>query len=113
MARAETRTIARAGGRLAYSMYGLRVHSDLALGLPEADGASRAEVPDCVFEWLGTAASAPEPDGPIVAGLPCNGPCHNGRLVTRVNRGPRGTWFWTEAVGTCFVPADARRVSVY
>jgi len=34
-------------------------------------------------------------------------------VVIRVIRGPQGTWFWHQAVGTFVITPDARRVDVY
>ena len=94
-----------------YSMYGLCVRSDVALPLAP-DNRART-VPACIFALATPADLAPVPDGPLVAWLPCYGPCHNGSMVTTVHRGPGGTWFWYDAVGTCHVAPDARRVTVY
>jgi hypothetical protein len=55
----------------------------------------------------------PIPDGRLVAGLRCDGACHRGRLAAQVHRGPGGTWFWHDGVGTSHVHPDARRVDVY
>ncbi len=93
-------------------MYGLRVRSDVRLPLAPVspmDGGS----PAWAFRRLSPGRPAPAPDGPPIAETRCDGPCHGGRVVARVHRGPGGAWFWLDAVGTCHVLPDIRRVDVY
>lgn len=103
-----------AGAAYEYWMYGLRILSDMRLPLLSlpATGAT-ADDADCVFVRASPDREIPEADGPVIAGLACHQSCHGGRLVTTVSRGTQGTWFWNEAVGTCHVLPDARRVDVF
>jgi hypothetical protein len=95
-----------------YLAYGLRIRSDVPLPIPAeaADGDPAANV---LFARAAPGQPAPQPDGPPVAGLPCDGPCHNGAMVMLAHRGPGGTWFWHEGLATCHIAPDARRIDVY
>jgi len=101
-----------ARGLRSYSAYGLRIRSDVSLPIP-SDMPDVAAVADVLFVRALPGQPAPEPDSPPVAGLPCDGPCHNGAMVMLVHRGPGGTWFWHEGLGTCHIAPDARRIDVY
>lgn len=95
-----------------YTMYGRHFKSDFPLPVrPSAPPASG--IADCVFGRAPLNQVLPQPDVEPVAGLSCPEPCHNGRMVTLVHRSARGSWFWQESVGTCFVHPDSRRVDVY
>jgi hypothetical protein len=95
-----------------YALYGLRFRSTKPLTLKPVAPSPQDEA-DCIVTWANPGDAAPEPDGPVVAGLPCDGPCHNGAMVFLVSRGPGGTWFWYDALGTIHVHADGRRADVY
>lgn len=111
----DTRSPGISSGRTtsrAYRLFGLRVRSDVPLPLPEIS-EDADEPPDCSFVLAAPVESPPLPDGPMVAGLPCHGPCHNGSLVTTVHRGAGGTWFWYDAIGTCHIAPSERHVRIY
>ena len=95
-----------------YSLYGLSVVSDVPLP-PLHPLEGEAAPADCVFRSMPITADQPLLDGRLVAGLPCAGACHEGRLAARVHRGPSGTWFWHDGVGTCHVHPGARQVDIY
>jgi hypothetical protein len=91
-----------------YTIYGLRVRSDFRLPVgPLPDGPERA--PDLVFRRAPAGRRAPDPDGPLVAAIPC--PLHGVDL--RVHRGPGGAWIWNHTLGMCHVLPGARQVDVY
>ncbi|HEX5501670.1 MAG TPA: hypothetical protein VFW96_03555, partial [Thermomicrobiales bacterium] len=95
-------------------LYGLRVDSELRLpGVAEIRAAGGAPPADLTLRRAAPGQAAPAPDGPAVAGLACHAPCHNGALVVLVHRGPGGTWFWHEAVGTVHLAPGAREAAVY
>ncbi len=101
-------------GTFRYTVYGLRVSSDLPLPPLTALAADADREPsDCVFRAMPANLGQPTPDGRLIAGLPCHGACHAGRLAARVHRGAGGTWFWHDGIGTAHVHPDARRVDVY
>ena len=95
-----------------YSMYGLRVRSDVRLPLTPMPGADEAPVA-WAFRRAEPGQPAPEPDGPLVAEERCEAACHGGNVVTRVYRGPGGAWFWIDSIGTYHVRPGAGRVDVY
>jgi hypothetical protein len=95
-----------------YRLFGLRIRSDVPLPLPETWDVAEA-LPDCTFTLAAPTETPPTPDGPMIAGLPCHGPCHNGSLVTTVHRGAGGTWFWYDSIGTCHVSPSGRQVVIY
>jgi hypothetical protein len=101
------------GGAHWYAMYGLRIVSERPLPFLPAAAPPDREAPGCTFRWASPEARPPQPDGPVVSTLVCHEPCHNGRPVLRVYRGPGGTWFWHRDTATLHVRPDAREVTVY
>ncbi|MBI4507084.1 MAG: hypothetical protein HY691_16250 [Chloroflexi bacterium] len=90
-----------------YSLYGMRVRSEVALPVP-ALAPAEGGTPDLAIRCL-SGASPPEPDGPMVAWAPCR--VHG--ADTRVYRGPGGAWIWMRDLGTCHISADARQADLY
>ena len=95
-----------------YRLYALSVASDLPLLLEPEDSQTATE-PDWTIRLGESTDARREPDGRLVAGLRCDGPCHNGAWVTQVYRGPGGTWFWYDATGTYHVAPDGRMVTAF
>ncbi|HEU5317227.1 MAG TPA: hypothetical protein VFX49_14045 [Chloroflexota bacterium] len=92
--------------RHSYRLYHLMVESQVPLPLLVEE--PHTAVPDVILRFGNSAYAAPPAGSRLVAGLPCDGPCHNGRYVTTVHRGDEGVWFWHETVGTFFVGHDPR-----
>src|SRR5207302_1306996 len=79
-----------------YSVFGLLVRSEIALPIaPTAE--PRGQVADLSFVRGGTGQPLPEPDGPLVAALPC--PVHGVDLS--MFRGPGGTWMTSRLGWVC------------
>jgi hypothetical protein len=96
---------------LRYVMYGL--HLESSVPLPVGPAAAGEPAPDWVFRRAAPGRTAPVADGPVAAEVRCHEPCHNGRVVTRVHRGPGGAWLWNDSIGTCYVAPETRHVEVY
>ncbi|HEX9058131.1 MAG TPA: hypothetical protein VF818_11435 [Ktedonobacterales bacterium] len=90
-----------------YAAYGLRVRSDVRLPVGRL-APGRGALPDVIIRRH-DGESAPTPDGPAVAEMPC--PVHGTEMV--VYRGAGGTWIWRQATGVFHVAPDARRIDVY
>jgi hypothetical protein len=103
---------ARGHGRLWYSLYGLRVCSDVPLPVPPIAPVGMATAA-CIFSRARPGQMPPEPDAAVVVEKYCDGPCHNGAPILQVRRGPSGTWIWNLGIGTCHVAPGARRVEIY
>jgi len=108
----------RAGGqgtpaRWSYGMYGLRVASEVALPLPEADSCSGASDWTVRLVSIGPVSGWPQPAGSLIFEQRCDCPTHAGQPFVRVHRGPGGDWIWNDHAGLCHVLPDGRRVDVY
>jgi hypothetical protein len=101
-----------AGTDLNYSMYGLRVNSEIRLPIAPDLFTSERSV-DVVVRRAQSHQPMPEPDGPLVSELRCDLPCHNGKIASSVRRGPGGAWFWHAGAGTIHVRPDTLQVDVY
>lgn len=95
-----------------YDVYGLRVQSEVRLPLAPEVRADPVRV-DCRIRRTYPGDLPTEPDGRVVKEVMCHEPCHGGRAFLRITRGPHGTWFWFDSVGTFHVAPDARLVNVY
>ena len=108
------RTAARGDGeQLWYSLYGLKIRSDVPLPFPPITPGDQADSAACIFSRAEPGQLPPEPDGPLVTEIHCDAPCHNGAMIVRVHRGRSGTWIWNPGIGTCHVAPGARQVLVY
>jgi len=95
-----------------YSLFGYAVESSIPLPVAPVDRKTSAR-PAWTFERAGQGMLPPEPHGALLSEPRCHLPCHDGRVVSRIHRGPRGTWIWHDTVGTFYITPDARRVIVY
>jgi hypothetical protein len=91
-----------------YLMYGFRVRSDIRLPLPPLSWEEEGE-PSLVFHRALPHARPPEPDGPVIASMPCD--VHG--VDQEVRRGPGGAWIWVRDVGTLHVLPSLGQVDVY
>jgi hypothetical protein len=91
-----------------YSVFGLRIRSDIALPVAAATNLDGL-VPDLVLVRSRTGRHLPEPDGPLVAALPC--PFHG--IDLSMFRGPTGTWLSSRLGWVCRISPDARSVEVF
>ena len=89
-----------------YTLFGLRVSSEVRLPLTPVTAAP--EAPHIEIRTFPFAAST-TPDGPEVGNLPCT--VHGADM--RVNRGPGGAWIWCNDIGTFHVSADLKRIDSY
>jgi hypothetical protein len=91
-----------------YTMYGLRVRSDLPL--PVRAEALPADTPaDLAFVHAGTADDAPRPTGEVAGTLTCD----HGTTHVIVYRGDDGSWLWNLDVGLFHLLPGDRQVDVY
>jgi hypothetical protein len=102
------RAAAPAAGPFSYSLYGLRVRSDLRLPIAPLRGVARG-TPDLVFRRGVAERRTWMPNGPVVAELR-----GQDRTVYAVlSRDASGAWIQNFAVGRFHIATDARRVDVY
>lgn len=109
--RSEVDCLDAAEGPFWYSMYGLRVRSDLRLpmALPTSvHGAS----PAWVLMNAEPGHPAPRPKEPLVAEVRCHPNCQ-GPVFSRVYAGTGGAWLWDRSIATFHLSTDARQVDVY
>jgi hypothetical protein len=104
-----------------YSLYGMRVRSDVGLPLPPipVGGPESPDVEIRRFDGVGS----PSPTGDLVSWEPgdrCTASCpHPGPdcpihlAHTRVWRDDNNAWTWNRAIGTIHARPDARRIDVY
>jgi hypothetical protein len=95
-----------------YSLFGMPVRSSIDLPLPAVVRPAGLE-PAWSFESASPDSEPPAPEGALVYESRCFGPCHGGRVVSRVHRGPSGDHLWHDTVGTFCISSDSRRVTVY
>lgn len=92
-----------------YTVYGLRVRSDIALPLPAESGSpdegARADVSIRIHD----VTRPPEPDGPL---LMCRTCAVHGDVL-KMWRGPGGVWFWLRSTGVYHIASDLKTVDVY
>jgi hypothetical protein len=96
-----------------YSVFGLPIVSSIPLPISPLHSVEDRLQPAWSFERAPAGAVAPSPDGQLLSEPRCYLPCHEGRVVSRVHRGPSGTWLWHDTVGTFYITPDASRVIVY
>lgn len=100
--------VAPAGTHHWYSLYGLRVQSDVALPAAVPLAEAQHSTPDVVFRRVDSGVP-PAPAGPPVASIECL--VHGTEMIEY--RGPDGTWIWLQSIGTFHVTPDLREVECY
>lgn len=90
-----------------YTLYGLRVRSDLRLPMPHKPCDARS-APGLNFTLAAPRDVAPTPRGKLAVEARCHCQQHAGAVVTRVYRGEGEAWLW-HADGGLFNVVPARR----